>query len=308
MSQTITLHDIDQMVASLAAYLPGGELFEAKQISGSKTYDLLTGLCGQLLEAENFLALYNSEFIPDTTTVFIEEWESVVGIPDECFVDLESQTTDERRKNILVKLASLGVQTVADFQSLAEILGFSATVSPGVSNDDLIVNGTFDTDSDWVKNAGWTISGGAANRTNVGAVSDINQNPTFLVGQNYLVRYDVLNYVSGSITPYLGGTSGTPVSADGSYEELLIAGNTNTEFRMIGDTTFEGSVDNISLRRVYTATLADARNTIVVIFDSIGNNFPIPFPIQFGDDSATILNCLFNKLKPATSQVLFVSG
>ena len=29
---------------------------------------------------------------------------------------------------------------------------------------ELVTNGTFDTDSDWTKSSGWTISGGKANR------------------------------------------------------------------------------------------------------------------------------------------------
>jgi len=40
---------------------------------------------------------------------FLDEWERALGIPDDCF-DL-ANTDDERRINILTKLAALGVQT-----------------------------------------------------------------------------------------------------------------------------------------------------------------------------------------------------
>jgi len=124
MSGSITRHNLNEIVRSLAAYLPGGELFEAGGIPGTNLNDLLRGLSGELQRSENSLALYNEEFIPDRTDVFIPEWESALGIPDDCFLETDSLTNDERRQQILVKLVSLGVQTIDDFRSLAILLGF----------------------------------------------------------------------------------------------------------------------------------------------------------------------------------------
>lgn len=124
MSDTVKRHSLGEMVRSLAAYLPGGEIFQAGHVLGTKTNDLLKGLAIELQRAENSLALYNEEFIPDVTTVFIPEWESALGIPDECFPETDSLTNDERRQQILVKLAALGVQTIDDFRTLAIVLGF----------------------------------------------------------------------------------------------------------------------------------------------------------------------------------------
>jgi hypothetical protein len=39
---------------------------------------------------------------------------------------------------------------------------------------ELVTNGTFDTDSDWTKGTGWTISGGAASKV-TGVSSGLNQ-------------------------------------------------------------------------------------------------------------------------------------
>ena len=109
MSNLIERNTQSSMVRSMAAYLPGGELFSAATIPGTNFNGLLLGISGELLRSENFLFLYNSEFIPDETTVFIEEWESALGIPDDCFSG--TGTNDERRLDILTKLAALGVQT-----------------------------------------------------------------------------------------------------------------------------------------------------------------------------------------------------
>lgn len=133
MSQIIESHTIEEMVESIAAYLPGGDLFIAAHIEGTNQNDLLRGIGFTLLDAENFIKVYNSEFIPDTTNVFIEEWESTLGIPDGCFPGPDESDLSIRRSHILVKLASLGVQTVDDFLNLAIIMGFpSIEVIPGV--------------------------------------------------------------------------------------------------------------------------------------------------------------------------------
>ena len=133
MTQFIENHTIEEMVKSITSYLPGGDLFIAAQISGTNQNDLLRGIGFTLLDAENFIQVYNSEFIPDNTNAFIEEWESALGIPDTCFPGSEESDLSVRRLHILVKLASLGVQTVDDFVNLATIMGFPDTeVIPGV--------------------------------------------------------------------------------------------------------------------------------------------------------------------------------
>ena len=134
MTQFIKRHSIDELVQSLAAYLPGGEMFIAAWVAGTNQNDLLRGLCYSLLDAENYLQVFNSEFIPDNTNVFIDEWESALGIPDDCFPGADEPDLSIRRNHILVKLASLGVQTSADFVNLATILGFpDTTVISGVN-------------------------------------------------------------------------------------------------------------------------------------------------------------------------------
>ena len=134
MTQNIQSHTIEQMVVSMASYLPGGDLFIAAHVSGTNQNDLLRGLAFSLLDAENFIEVYNSEFIPDNTSTFIEEWESALGIPDDCFPGPAEPDLSVRRNHILIKLASLGVQTGPDFVNLATILGFPDTiVDPGVN-------------------------------------------------------------------------------------------------------------------------------------------------------------------------------
>ncbi len=319
MSDLIIRHTQEEAINSLAAYLPGGELFESAYIPGTNFNALLAGLSGELLRAENFLFLYNSQFIPDDTTVFIEEWESAVGIPDDCFSIDEGDTNEERRLNILVKLASLGVQTAADFVNLALILGFTGVeVLPGVGSDDeSVINGTFDTDSDWTKGTGWTISGGTANHAS-GTASNLSQDISAITGVLYALSYDISSITAGTVTPNLGGTDGVTRSENGSYEEVIEAGavftlefpipfrTDNPVFSMAADASFDGSLDNISIRGSLTGGLSP-RFAIVVKFTGFDIPiFPLEFPIPFGDPVLGILVCLFTKLKPANVDIIFV--
>lgn len=129
MIKPIECHDSEQHTNAIAAYLPNGPLFAAKIKAGTVFRQLLTGIAEEVLNAEAYLKELQDDFIPDTTVKFIEEWESVLGIPDDCF--LATGDTDERRRDILIKLASLGVQTADDFVALAALFGIVVTVESG---------------------------------------------------------------------------------------------------------------------------------------------------------------------------------
>lgn len=159
MSLRVERHTLEEATDSLAAYLPGGPLWAGARSKpaldtaipgyalpgyavpgvdntdrGTKLYALLAGLSGLLLYAENFNYLYSSEFIPSAGGyAFLENWERALGIPDDCFPGPALADKETRRLHVLVKLASLGVQTRADFERLAELLGFvGTTVQSGI--------------------------------------------------------------------------------------------------------------------------------------------------------------------------------
>ena len=134
MSLTIQKKEIEEVIRSLAAYLPGGPLWEGALIPGTNINAVIAGLSGLLLDTEVFNRIYNTEFIPSSNgTNFLENWEKAIGIPDDCFPGSDLNDRDIRRLHVLVKLASLGVQTADDFVRLAEILGYvGTTVTSGI--------------------------------------------------------------------------------------------------------------------------------------------------------------------------------
>jgi hypothetical protein len=115
---------------------------------------------------------------------------------------------------------------------------------------DLVTNGTFDTDSDWNKGTGWTISGGTANCDN---------SPGSIIRQNNAVPLNTKLYVSLEVTNYVSGTfqvKFAPVAYDlnvtknGIYTLVTDGDNSvNGDIQLVSQ-GFIGSVDNISVREV----------------------------------------------------------
>ena len=62
-------------------------------------------------------------------TSFIPEWEQTLGIPDSCF-SITNQTDAIRRRNILIKLTCMNLQTEADYLKLATTLGLTIQIVP----------------------------------------------------------------------------------------------------------------------------------------------------------------------------------
>ena len=122
-------HNIEDQTNALADYMPNGRLFEAKKINDSNYRQLLRGIGSELFTSEGYLISLNDEYLPDQTVLFIEEWEKALGIPDDCLS--VSESNDERRKNILIKLTALGVQTAEDFENLGDIFGVNVDIKAG---------------------------------------------------------------------------------------------------------------------------------------------------------------------------------
>lgn len=114
-------------VNKLAMYLPGGRLFR-----GSNLRAFLTGIAEELETLQGKIDLYHDDFKPGNTQYFIEDWEQTVGIPDDCFPG--TGDIDTRRRHILIKLASLGVQTAQDFIDVAALFGITVTIKSGSIN------------------------------------------------------------------------------------------------------------------------------------------------------------------------------
>lgn len=123
---------------------------------------------------------------------------------------------------------------------------FYARVFNAADSADRAVNGTFTTDTDWTKGAGWTIAAGVATAT--GAISTaLSQTATtipLIEGQAYYVTYTATRS-AGSVTINIGGTAGTARSTAATFAEIIIAGSTQEiSFSTSG---FTGTVDALTI-------------------------------------------------------------
>tara|TARA_R110002167_G_scaffold360714_1_gene578473 strand:+ start:6850 stop:8445 length:1596 start_codon:yes stop_codon:yes gene_type:complete len=125
-----------------------------------------------------------------------------------------------------------------------------------VIGSELVVNGDFATDTSWTKGTGWTISGGVANSdgTQTG-FSNLNQVTTASVGSSYIVSYTISNYISGSVSAKIGASSSaTTRSSNGFFSEVMVCG-TNNQIYIIANSSFIGSIDNVSVKEVITSNV-----------------------------------------------------
>jgi hypothetical protein len=114
----------------------------------------------------------------------------------------------------------------------------------------LITNGTFDTDTDWTKGDGWSITGGVAVGAPAALAGDLSQ-PVVLPAGNYRCEFDVVSRAAGQVRFVLKGGAGSEVvgtlrNAVGHYSED-ISTIAQTTFAMRKTTTFNGSIDNVEL-------------------------------------------------------------
>lgn len=119
-----------QQTDVLAGYLPNDDLHAKKNKEGSNIRKILIGLASQWLRFRDTANEIYDEYDPENTTDLIEEWEEFVGIPDECLSN--DGTLEQRRLNILLKLAGINATTAKQFETIAEVLGYTVTVETGI--------------------------------------------------------------------------------------------------------------------------------------------------------------------------------
>lgn len=119
---------------------------------------------------------------------------------------------------------------------------------------ELVVNGSFATDTAWTKGTGWTIAAGVASAVATGA-SALSQVIAALVpGRTYRVTYSITaQTVAGDGIAFFVGTvpQSTPRTGVGTYTQDMVCGaGTSFQFNAAVSGTWEGSIDNVSVRQV----------------------------------------------------------
>lgn len=122
---------IDEMTRLFGVCAPEGLAWNNKGNPNSNLYKTLRSLSTAVNKLEEKLYELVTEWDVRVTNELILEWETAVGIPDECRKLAEEISV--RRTDVLTKLRKIPIITVADYEALANAV-------TGVSVDDKELN------------------------------------------------------------------------------------------------------------------------------------------------------------------------
>jgi uncharacterized protein YmfQ (DUF2313 family) len=127
MAELYQQHTNEEHTQALSNLLPGGRAFQGKNIDDSNFRQLLRICSPEISRFESLLLEFARERDINNADVYLDRWESALGIPDDCFPG--TGDIDERRLHVIVKLACMNVSTREDFIALAEKLGFTVSIT-----------------------------------------------------------------------------------------------------------------------------------------------------------------------------------
>ncbi len=125
---------------------------------------------------------------------------------------------------------------------------------------ELVTNGTFDTDTNWTKGAGWTISGGTANYAD-SSISPLYQNITLNIS-SYELKFTISNSSGNGASIWIGNSSGSVSYTDGTYQYYtdgdytltINVPSSQTTLTFYGHTQGSSfSIDNVSVKEIIDA-------------------------------------------------------
>lgn len=168
---------------------------------------------------------------------------------------------------------------------------FDAATKNGLGAE-LVTNGTFATSSDWTTGTGWSISAGVASVDGTqGADSDLEQDIVVTNGNSYQVTFEITSYTAGTITPVVGGTSGTARSAVGTFTETIVAGaGGSPRLELRADSTGNMSIDNVSVNLLNVSWDLDAEQVLILTLDGTGHILDNPTNQNAGGTYILIVN------------------
>lgn len=186
---------------------------------------------------------------------------SVVSIPDQPLIFSAPPTDDcncgERNQCLLVEplqdiYAQFKLQPCGTVNVCNNTLGNELVCNGGFDlGNELVTNGTFDgSATGWTLGTNWAYGTDNACATSAGGGETLSQTIAITNGKLYRVSFEVENHAGdgGDIRPELGGTNGGSVTANGTYEQFIIAGaGTDIVFNNVG-IDFTGCITNVSVR------------------------------------------------------------
>jgi uncharacterized protein YmfQ (DUF2313 family) len=135
MSNYLKTRTTQEQADVLASYLPDNAIFVEKNNLDSNYRKLLNGLALEFKRIRDVINSIRSDYFPENTTEFIENWEAQLNIPDDC-IDVSTDIS-ERRNNVMLKLNGVNATTKEDFEAMIAAAGIEATISNAVDQASL---------------------------------------------------------------------------------------------------------------------------------------------------------------------------
>jgi len=178
-------------------------------------------------EATNLLfgGAYTPLYPDGTYTLYYNTLEAATGI--RIYANTNSFTID-----------NVSVKEVQGFESPKEI--------PSDNGVELVTNGTFDTDSDWVKGTGWSIGSGVANCSG-GTGQVLYQSSILPIGTVYKLTITVSSITSGYLSALGGDWDSQLITTAGTF--IRYSRSLSADIGIVGN-NFIGSVDDVSVKEV----------------------------------------------------------
>lgn len=118
-------------------------------------------------------------------------------------------------------------------------------IDQSVAVTNVALNGTFGSDSAWIKGTNWTIAAGVAHKATTSA-TNLTQKGILTANRYYRVEFTISNYVAGTVMAQAGTLTTNTINANGTYSVLLFADT--EDFAFVADASFVADIDNVIIR------------------------------------------------------------
>ena len=125
----------------------------------------------------------------------------------------------------------------------------------GTRGSEKVANGDFSTHAPsncngWTLGADWACDIVSNEVDNTGAgTTTLEQNVSSVAGETYVVSFTVKNRTAGTVTPQVGGVSGSAVSSNTAASQLIVATGTGNLI-FTPNAAFDGSIDDASVKKL----------------------------------------------------------
>ena len=150
---------------------------------------------------------------------------------------------------------------------------YSTGLTAGIQNADLVVNGDFVDDSNWVGGTGWTFPGGSATKA-AGVASNLTQAIASLDLNTSYIVVTTATRSAGNLTPSIGGNDGAIIAGNVTLQYDIVQAGSNDLFYE-ADAAFAGTVTSSKVIKVLEAQVVlpcTGRNGQGVLYSLHGHN------------------------------------